>query len=65
MTRESTGPEDRDAVGPGAEDAPVDELAADAEERNPDTTTRREALELDLEEQGRSDEGEEVGDAIN
>jgi hypothetical protein len=48
----------------GAEDTPVEELAAEAEDRNPDKTTRREALELELEDQGRSDEGEDVGDAI-
>jgi hypothetical protein len=41
---------------------PVEELAEEAAERNPDPTTRREALELDLEERGRSEEGEEVGE---
>jgi hypothetical protein len=40
---------------------PLHELVEDAAERNPDTTTRREALELDLVEEGRSDEGERVG----
>ena len=42
----------------------IDELAADAAARNPDETTRREALELELEEEGRSEEGREVGDEI-
>ena len=42
----------------------VEELAEDAANRNPDETTRREALELELEEEGRSDEGTQVGDEI-
>ena len=45
-----------------AEDADVEELDEAASKRNPDETTRREALELDLEDRGRSEEGEEVGD---
>ncbi|MEY2436948.1 MAG: hypothetical protein QOH64_1653 [Acidimicrobiaceae bacterium] len=40
----------------------VDQLADEAEERNPDETTRREALETELLEEDRSEEGEEVGD---
>jgi hypothetical protein len=44
------------------EDADVEELDEAAAKRNPDPTTKREALELDLQERGRSDEGEEVGD---
>jgi len=40
----------------------LDEAAA---ERNPDETTRREALELELEEEGRSDLGEEIGDEMS
>ena len=43
-------------------DADVEELDDAATRRNPDDTTRREALELDLEARGRSDEGAEVGD---
>ena len=43
-------------------DADVEELDDAASKRNPDETTRREALELDLEERGRSEEGAEVGD---
>ena len=42
----------------------VEELADDAADRNPDPVTRREALELDLERRGRSDEGEDVGDEL-
>lgn len=41
-------------------DEPLEELARDADEHNPEPTTRREAFELELEEQGRSDEGTEV-----
>jgi hypothetical protein len=44
------------------DDADVEELDEAASKRNPDETTRREALELDLEDRGRSDEGEAVGD---
>jgi hypothetical protein len=42
----------------------VEELAEEAEERNPDPTTRREALELDLAGQDRSEEGTEVGQSL-
>ena len=45
-----------------SEDADVEELDESATRRNPDETTRREALELDLEDRGRSEEGEAVGD---
>lgn len=45
-----------------SEDADVEELDEAATRRNPDETTRREALELDLEDRGRSEEGEAVGD---
>ena len=43
----------------------ADELADDAARRTPDPTTRREALELDLEERDRSDEGAAVGDQMD
>jgi hypothetical protein len=42
----------------------LEELEEEAAERNPDETTRREALELELEEEGRSDLGEEIGDEM-
>ena len=42
----------------------VEELADEAAARNPDETTRREALETELLDEDRSEEGEEVGDAI-
>jgi hypothetical protein len=46
------------------DDQPVEEIADDIADSNPDETTRREAFELELESQGRSDEGAEVGDEI-
>jgi len=46
------------------DDTPVTEIAEDIADANPDTTTRREALEQELESLGRSEEGEEVGDQI-
>ncbi|MEO7197722.1 MAG: hypothetical protein ABIZ50_04545 [Solirubrobacterales bacterium] len=55
--------EDRPNPDQGAE-PPVEDLADEAAERNPDEETRREALELDLQERGRSEEGEDVGDAM-
>jgi hypothetical protein len=42
----------------------LEELEEEAAERNPDETTRREALELELEEEGRSDLGAEIGDEM-
>ncbi len=42
---------------PGPEPESIDELAEDAKEDNPDSTTRRETFELDLMEEGRSKEG--------
>jgi hypothetical protein len=42
----------------------AEELEEDAAERNPDRQTRREALELELMEEERSDAGEEIGDEI-
>jgi len=42
----------------------AEELEEEAAERNPDPQTRREALELELMEEDRSEEGEDVGDEI-
>jgi len=42
----------------------AEELDEEATLRNPDETTRREALELELEDEGRSDLGEEIGDEM-
>jgi hypothetical protein len=46
------------------EEESVEELADDAAERNPDPTTKREALELQLQDLDRTDEGAEVGDEM-
>ena len=43
----------------------AEELEEEAEERNPDPQTRREALELDLMEEDRSEAGEDVGEEID
>jgi hypothetical protein len=43
----------------------LEELEEEAAERNPDPVTRREALELDLMEEGRSEAGEEIGDEVD
>jgi hypothetical protein len=40
----------------------AEELEEEAAERNPDPQTRREALELELMEEGRSEAGEDVGE---
>jgi hypothetical protein len=61
---DATGGATGDGDG-GLSDEAKETLEADAAERNPDETTRREALELDLMEQGRSDEGEEIGDEMD
>ncbi len=52
--------EDRDHVS----EEEAEELEEEAAERNPDPQTRREALELELMEEDRSEEGEDVGDEI-
>ena len=41
-------------------DEPIEELADEAVEENPDDQTRRESFELDLMEEGRSKEGEDI-----
>jgi hypothetical protein len=46
------------------EERELDEIVDDIAEHNPDPTTRREALELELEDEGRSDEGSAIGDHI-
>jgi hypothetical protein len=40
----------------------AEELEEEAAERNPDEQTRREALELELMEEDRSEAGEEIGE---
>jgi hypothetical protein len=44
--------------------AEAEEFEEEAAERNPDPQTRREALELELMEEDRSDAGEDIGDEI-
>ena len=43
-----------------SEEEPIEELADEAIEENPDDQTRRESFELDLMEEGRSKEGEDI-----
>ncbi|HEX4492412.1 MAG TPA: hypothetical protein VH914_14475 [Acidimicrobiia bacterium] len=50
------GPDRRAAEG----EEPVEELADEAKTENPDPTTARETFELELMEEGRSEEGESV-----
>jgi hypothetical protein len=40
---------------------PVEEVAEEVEEHNPDPHTHRESIELELQEEGRSEEGEQLG----
>ena len=42
------------------EEEPIEQLADEAIEENPDDQTRRESFELDLMEEGRSKEGEDI-----
>jgi len=51
-------------MAPHREERPIEELEQDAES-NRDKTTRREALEQELESEGRSDEGADVGDQMD
>ncbi len=46
-------------------DPEVEELVEETAEHNRDPVTRREALELELEDEGRSEEGEAIGDEID
>ena len=57
--------EDDDEHVPQVSEEEAEELEEEAEERNPDPQTRREALELDLMEEGRSEAGEDVGEEID
>ena len=50
-------------MAPHRDDRPIEELERDAES-NRDRTTRREALEQELEEADRSDEGADVGNQM-
>jgi hypothetical protein len=71
MTDPDRHEDDRKKEGKEREHVPrvseeeAEELEEEAEERNPDPQTRREALELELMEEGRSEAGEDVGDEID
>jgi len=58
--REKDGEKDREHVS----EEEAEELEEEAAERNPDPQTRREALELELMDEERSEAGEDVGDEI-
>jgi hypothetical protein len=58
--REHDGEKDREHVS----EEEAEELEEEAAERNPDPQTRREALELELMDEDRSEAGEDVGDEI-
>ena len=51
-------------MAPDRDERPIEELQRDSES-NRDETTRREALEQELEDEGRSDEGADVGDQMD
>ena len=59
--REKDGERDREHVS----EEEAEELEEEAAERNPDPQTRREALELELMDEDRSEAGEDVGDEID
>jgi len=58
MTREHGSSADDDRT-------PIEELAEEVAETNPDPTTHREALEQELESRDRSGEGSRLGDHID
>jgi len=58
--REKDGEKDREHVS----EEEAEELEEEAAARNPDPQTRREALELELMDEERSEAGEDVGDEI-
>jgi hypothetical protein len=53
---------DRDQDREHVSEEEAEELEEEAAERNPDPQTRREALELELMEEGRSEAGEDIGE---
>jgi hypothetical protein len=55
---------ERDGQREHVSDEEAEDLEEEAAERNPDRQTRREALELELMDEGRSEAGEDVGDEI-
>jgi len=57
-------PDDHEHVREISEEE-AEELEEEAAERNPDPQTRREALELDLMEEDRSEAGEDIGEEMD
>jgi hypothetical protein len=55
---------DRDDETPESDEERAEEIAHEVAEENPDPITYREALEGELEEEGLSDEGGEIGEHI-
>jgi len=62
--REQDREDEREHVSQVSEEE-AEELEEEAAERNPDPQTRREALELELMDEDRSEAGEDVGDEID
>ena len=56
---------DRGDETPESDEERADELAHEAAEENPDPITYREVLEGELEEEGLSEEGGEIGEHID
>jgi hypothetical protein len=54
----------RDDETPESEEERAEEIAREVAEENPDPVTYREALEGELEEEGLSEEGGEIGEHI-
>jgi hypothetical protein len=55
---------DRDDGTPESDEERAEEIADEVAEENPDPITYREVLEGELEEEGLSDEGGEIGEHI-
>jgi len=62
--REQDREDEREHVSQVSEEE-AEELEEEAAERNPDPQTRREALELELMDEDRSEAGEDVGEEID
>ena len=64
--RDDESPEsDREDENPESDEQRAAELAHEAAEENPDPITYREVLEGELEEEGLSEEGREIGEHID
>lgn len=62
--REGERPDKEDVNKEHVSKEEAEELEEEAAELNPDRQTRREALELELMDEERSEAGEEIGDEI-